>query len=90
MSAEAIMSTDATELTGRVVNGTVVLDQPGRLEEGTEVRVRPVPRTAECQDDKGSLSEMLLSFAGTVEDLPADMAINHDHYLYGVPKKTER
>ena len=84
------MSTDATELTGRVVNGIVVLDQPGKLEEGTEVRVRPVHRTSEREGDEDSLSEMLLSFAGTVVDLPEDMALNHDHYLYGVPKKTEK
>jgi hypothetical protein len=90
MPLEVIMSTDATELTGRVVNGIVVLDQPGKLEEGTEVRVRPVQRTSEREGNEDSLSEMLLSFAGTVEGLPEDMALNHDHYLYGVPKKTER
>ena len=84
------MSTEATELTGRVVNGIVVLDQPGKLEEGTEVRVRPVQRTSEREGNEDSLSDMLLSFAGTVEGLPEDMALNHDHYLYGVPKKTER
>lgn len=61
------MSTDSTELTGRVVNGIVVLDQPGKLEEGTEVRVRPVPRTSEREAGESTLSEMLLSFAGTVE-----------------------
>lgn len=90
MAAEVIMATEATELTGRVVNGIVVLDQPGTLEDGTEVRVRPVQKASEGEDKAGSLSEMLLSFAGTVEGLPEDMAINHDHYLYGVPKKTER
>ena len=84
------MSTEATELTGRVVNGIVVLDQPGKLEDGTEVRVRPVQRAAERDGGESSLSEMLLSFAGTVEGLPEDMALNHDHYLYGVPKKSER
>lgn len=84
------MSTDATELTGRVVNGIVVLDQPGTLKDGTEVRVRPVERASEREDGDSSLSEMLLSFAGTVEGLPEDMALNHDHYLYGVSKKTER
>lgn len=84
------MSTDATELTGRVVNGIVVLDQPGKLEEGTEVRVRAVQKASQREGGESSLSEMLLSFAGTVEGLPEDMALNHDHYLYGVPKKTER
>jgi hypothetical protein len=84
------MSTDATELTGRVVNGIVVLDQPGKLEEGTKVRVTPVQKASESEGRESSLSEMLLSFAGAVNGLPEDMALNHDHYLYGVPKKPEK
>ena len=28
----------------------------------------------------------LLEIAGSAEDLPADLSINHDHYLYGTPK----
>jgi hypothetical protein len=90
MPLEVIMSIDAKELTGRVVNGLVVLDQPGRLEEGTEVRVRPVLMASPQRGSESSLSEMLLSFAGVVEGLPDDMALNHDHYLYGVPKKSTR
>lgn len=34
-----------------------------------------------------SLGEFLLKFAGTFNDLPSDMSVNHDHYLYGVPKR---
>ena len=29
----------------------------------------------------------LLEIAGSAEDLPADLSINHDHYLYGTPKQ---
>ena len=83
------MSTDATELTGKVVNGIVELDQPGQLADGTVVRVRPVIKISKAEEVDASLSKMLLSFAGTIEGLPEDMALNHDHYLYGVPKKTE-
>jgi len=83
------MSTEVTEFTGRVVNGAVVLDQPGKLEDGTEVRVRLVTKPEIAQENNGSLSEMLLSFAGVIEGLPEDLALNHDHYLYGLPKKTE-
>lgn len=82
------MATDPTELTGKVVNGVIVLDQPGELADGTSVRVRPGgKRTESVGSDR--LKEMLLGFAGTVEGLPSDFALNHDHYLYGVPKKTE-
>lgn len=29
----------------------------------------------------------LRDLAGTVEELPADYATNHDHYLHGAPKR---
>jgi hypothetical protein len=29
----------------------------------------------------------LAKLAGTVEGLPADYALNHDHYLHGTPKR---
>ena len=31
--------------------------------------------------------QALAEFAGTVQELPADYATNHDHYLHGVPKR---
>jgi hypothetical protein len=33
-----------------------------------------------------TIGEVLLSLAGTAEDLPADMARHHDHYLHGTPR----
>lgn len=48
-------------------------------------------RLAELIDSEGipqeNLSELLLRFAGTMDGLPEDMAVNHDHYLYGLPKQ---
>lgn len=79
----------STELRGKMVNGHVVLDEPSNLEEGTEVRVTPILSTPKTNGEHDSLSKMLLSFAGTIDGLPEDLALNHDHYLYGVPKKTE-
>ncbi len=67
---------------GHVENGVVVLEQPAALPEGTEVDVLPVEKPAR----ESTLSEMLLKHAGTIPG-PPDLAINHDHYLYGVPKK---
>ena len=29
----------------------------------------------------------LLEIAGSADDLPADLSVNHDHYLYGTPKR---
>jgi hypothetical protein len=72
------MSTGSTELTGKVVNGVIVLDQRGRFEDGTAVRVPPMEkRSASGKSER--LKDMLLSLAGTVEGLPPDMALNHDY-----------
>jgi hypothetical protein len=68
---------------GTVQNGVVVLDSGRQLPEGTRVEVI-VRDTAE---KKPTLRERLLKLAGTVDDLPADMARNHDHYLHGAPKR---
>jgi hypothetical protein len=45
-----------------------------------EVVVKP------AEEKKPTLSERLLKHAGTVPDLPADMADQHDHYIHGTPK----
>lgn len=34
-----------------------------------------------------SVREVFKEFAGTAEGLPADLAEQHDHYLYGNPRK---
>jgi len=36
---------------------------------------------------KTGWGKALAEFAGTAEDLPPDLSINHDHYLYGTPKQ---
>ena len=71
------------QLEGTVQNGVVVLDNGHHLPEGTRVEV--IVREASAK--KSTLRERLLKLAGTVDDLPADMARNHDHYIHGVPKR---
>jgi hypothetical protein len=68
---------------GRIQNGVVVLDAPNNLEEGTEVQVEILSKSKEQRP----LGKELLRFAGIAEDLPPDIAKNHDHYLHGLPKK---
>ncbi len=69
-------------LEGTVINGVIVLDDEEKLAEGTRVEVilKPVEK-------KPTLSERLLKHAGTVPDLPPDMAEQHDHYIHGTPKR---
>lgn len=76
------------EYTGRIIRGNVVLAEPLPFPDGTLVRVEPVQcPAADGEDTCVSLREMLLALAGQAQGLPADMAENHDHYLYGVPKR---
>jgi hypothetical protein len=35
-----------------------------------------------------TLAERVKGFIGCLEGVPADAALNHDHYLYGTPKKS--
>ncbi len=79
---------------GKIKDGKVVLDDPKVLPDGTEVEVRPVKKTRNTKKTaKGkkppprSLAERLAPFIGTVKDLPPDMSVNLDHYLYGHPKR---
>ena len=74
------MATEPTEVTGKVVNGVVILEDPEALPDGTLVRVAPVGA-------ESTLGQRLLKFSGTIEGLPPDMADNHDHYIHGTPKK---
>ena len=71
---------------GRVQGGVIVLSENVELPDGTEVRVEPVSEPA-VPSSKPSLSETLLKFAGKAKGLPSDAARNHDHYLYGTPKR---
>ena len=73
---------------GRVKNGTILLDEPVVIPEGTavEVVVAAVEEGPE-QDHPKTLYERLRPAIGTAQGLPSDLAENHDHYLHGLPKK---
>lgn len=70
-------------LEGVVQNGMIVLTGDQKLAEGTRVQVI----VREVATSKTTLRDRLLKLAGTVDDLPADMARNHDHYIHGAPKR---
>jgi len=68
---------------GHFRNGVIQFDEPVGLADGTEVEVIPV----EGPEQSPTLYERFKDFIGVVDDLPADAADQHDHYLYGTPKK---
>ena len=71
-------------LRGKVKNGMVVLDPPGRLPDGVVVEVRPLDEATPIP----SLYERLKDVIGIAEGLPPDMAENHDHYIHGSPRQS--
>ena len=59
------------------------------VDELAEAKGQPDPAKAHLPDEQSEepLSAFLLRVAGTAEGLPPDLAENHDHYLYGTPKR---
>ena len=78
-------------LEGRIENGVVVFNEPVSLPDGTAVRVEVVATTPaqerEAAERSGHFLNHYKNVIGTVDDLPPDAALNHDHYLYDLPKK---
>jgi hypothetical protein len=75
---------------GHVEKGVVVLDDAVTLPEGLSVNVEPsvgCPQEAITDENGQTLGQKLLRHAGKAVGLPADLAANHDHYLYGTPRK---
>lgn len=68
---------------GRIQNGKVVLEEAVTLPEGTRVRVEPELAPGEV-DPVYRLGEFAVDDGG-----PPDLAAEHDHYLYGTPKRRE-
>jgi len=75
---------------GHVEKGVVVFDDPVNLPDGMKVQIEPAAverQEAEAGDHGETLGQKLLKHAGKAVGLPCDLAENHDHYLYGTPKK---
>ncbi|MCX7011527.1 MAG: hypothetical protein NTW86_02980 [Candidatus Sumerlaeota bacterium] len=66
-------------LRGHVEHGVVVLDEAVSLPEGSLVHVEPV----DAEEEMESLRRGLRMLAGSVKNLPPDMAARHDFYLHG-------
>ena len=69
-----------TGITATVKNGEIVLPPGVDWPNGTVVRVEQVEK------QPVSFRELLKDFEGIANDLPPDMAANHNHYIHGHPK----
>ena len=66
---------------GKVENGQIKLPPGTTLPEGAEVSVN-VLEPAPVADFAAALLKL-----ARVRDWPTDMALNHEHYIHGTPKK---
>ena len=67
-----------------------MLDDPTALPEGTEVSIRALKSAAPRPRGKKQplwFHDRYKKFIGIVKDLPPDISVNLDHYLYGAPKQ---
>jgi hypothetical protein len=68
--------------TGIIENGVVRLPSATGWTDGTPVRIEKI----EAPQDRNELTRKLRQIAAQLDDLPADWAREHDHYLHGTPK----
>jgi hypothetical protein len=68
---------------GHIENGVAVFDEPVSLPDGLKVRIVPVAEKARQTTGRKTLAERFKNIIGAVDDLPEDMAENHDKYLHG-------
>ena len=72
---------------GTVKGGVIVLEGNVKLREGQLVEVRTPSEAQTPAENLPPWGEVLGDFIGKAEGLPPDAAKNHDHYLYGAPKR---
>ncbi len=68
-------------ITATVINDTIKLPEGVHLEDETEVLIFPQIR------GRKTFAERYAKYIGCVDSGIGDLAENHDHYLYGTPKK---
>lgn len=67
---------------GHIENGVAVFDEPVSLPNGLKVQIVPIVDTARQSGNEKTLAERFKNVIGAVDDLPSDMAANHDRYLH--------
>ncbi len=67
---------------GKVKDGKIIPEPGVPLVEGARVRIEPVDESGAVIDPVYRLGDLAVDDGG-----PADVAAEHDHYIYGTPKK---
>jgi hypothetical protein len=69
-------------LTGHFDGQFIVPDEPVQLPVGQPLRIR-----VELVEPSSPRFAELLRLASDLPDAPPDLSVQHDHYLYGAPKR---
>lgn len=73
---------------GRIRAGQIELEAPLAHPEGVEVSVEVTPLTSPTGATPPDITaDPLANLIGAVDDLPADFASAHDHYIHGLPRR---
>ena len=67
---------------GTMLNGTVVFAEPTALPDGTVVEV-----VVKAPEKAKPTFLGLMKFAGSIKNMPADFAEEHNHYIHGTPRR---
>ena len=79
----------AETYTGQVQNGVVVFDEgTSPLPEGSRFHLVPI-EPAMGEPGPKTLAERYAAIIGIAEGLPPDLAMEHDHYIHGTPRRGE-
>jgi hypothetical protein len=70
------------EISAHFDGRVIVPDQPLSLPIGQKLQLR-----VETSGDNSSQFGNLADFAAELPDSPGDLSTQHDHYLYGTPKR---
>ena len=68
-------------VTATVKQHTIVLPPDVDWPDDTEVTIERV------SEKERTWGDIMKDFTGIADDMPSDLALNHDHYLHGASKK---
>ena len=74
-------------ITATVKNGVIELPAGLDLPDGTEVTIEMKEPIGSEKTSRQSFAERYSEFIGCIHSGVGDLADNHDHYLYGTPKR---
>jgi len=71
------------------MSATAIIDELPHLSPDELVLIKD--KVDEALKSRGPTADddFLIRVAGSAEGLPPDLAANHDHYLYGLPRRRE-